>query len=76
MKTKALWDVAPSSLVEADRRFRGGYCLHHQGDESLSHRPDDGACTRLHRAVSHKASRLRQLSASLSTAIITFSHLT
>jgi hypothetical protein len=26
------WDVAPCSLVEIDRRFRGAYCLHHQGD--------------------------------------------
>jgi hypothetical protein len=27
------WDFAPSRLVETDRRFRGTYCLHHQGDE-------------------------------------------
>jgi hypothetical protein len=27
-----LWDVAPSSLVDIDPRFRGAYCLHHQGD--------------------------------------------
>jgi hypothetical protein len=26
------WDVAPCSLVEIDRSFRGAYCLHHQGD--------------------------------------------
>jgi hypothetical protein len=25
------WDVAPCSLVEVYRRFRGAYCLHHQG---------------------------------------------
>jgi hypothetical protein len=25
------WDNAPYSLVEVDRRFRGAYCLHHQG---------------------------------------------
>jgi hypothetical protein len=24
------WDVAPCSLAEIDRRFRGAYCLHHQ----------------------------------------------
>jgi hypothetical protein len=24
------WDVAPYSLVQNDRRFRGAYCLHHQ----------------------------------------------
>jgi hypothetical protein len=27
-------DVAPCSLVEVYRRFRGAYCLHYQGDES------------------------------------------
>jgi hypothetical protein len=27
------WDVAPYSPVEDDRRFRGAYCLHHQGDD-------------------------------------------
>jgi hypothetical protein len=27
------WVVAPCSLVEVYRRFRGAYCLHHQGDE-------------------------------------------
>jgi hypothetical protein len=26
------WDVAPWSLVEVFRRFRGACCLHHQGD--------------------------------------------
>jgi hypothetical protein len=29
-----LEDIAPCSLVEVDRRFRGAYCLHHEGDES------------------------------------------
>jgi hypothetical protein len=29
------WDVAPCSKVYFDRRFRGAYCLNHQGDESL-----------------------------------------
>jgi hypothetical protein len=28
------WEVAPRSLLEVDRRFRGAYCLHHQGRES------------------------------------------
>jgi hypothetical protein len=28
-----LWDVAPCSLVEVYRRFRGACCLHHQGDK-------------------------------------------
>jgi hypothetical protein len=27
-----VWDVAPYSLVEIDRRFGGACCLHHQGD--------------------------------------------
>jgi hypothetical protein len=30
-------DVAPCSLLETDKRFRGAYCLHHQGDDH----PDD-----------------------------------
>jgi hypothetical protein len=31
MKMAVLWVVAPCSLVEVYRRFRGVYCLHHQG---------------------------------------------
>jgi hypothetical protein len=27
MKIIVFWDVAPSSLAETDRRFRGTYCL-------------------------------------------------
>jgi hypothetical protein len=38
MKFRVLWDVVPCSLIVVDRRFRGVYCLHHQGDEC----PDDG----------------------------------
>jgi hypothetical protein len=41
MKMTAFWDIVPCSLVEVDRRFRGAYCLHHQGDEG----PDDGGST-------------------------------
>jgi hypothetical protein len=26
------WDVAPCSLTDTDRCFRGDYCLCHQGD--------------------------------------------
>jgi hypothetical protein len=33
-------DVAPCSLTEIDRLFRGDYCLHHQGDD----RSDDYTC--------------------------------
>jgi hypothetical protein len=32
VKCGVFWDVAPCSQVEVDRRFRGAYCLHHQGD--------------------------------------------
>jgi hypothetical protein len=31
MKFRVLWDVAPCSHIEVDQRFRGAYCLHHQG---------------------------------------------
>jgi uncharacterized membrane protein (DUF485 family) len=33
MKFRVFWDVALCSHVEVDRRFKGAYCLHHQGDE-------------------------------------------
>jgi hypothetical protein len=32
-KMTVFWDVAPCSLVEVYRRFRGACFLHHQGDE-------------------------------------------
>jgi hypothetical protein len=32
MKFRVFWDIAPCSDVEVDRRFRGAYCLNHQGD--------------------------------------------
>jgi hypothetical protein len=25
------WDIASCGVIEVDRRFRGVYCLHHQG---------------------------------------------
>jgi hypothetical protein len=34
MKMTVFWDVAPCSLIEVYRRFRGACCLHHQVDES------------------------------------------
>jgi hypothetical protein len=34
MKMAVLWVVAPCSLVEFERRFRGAHCLHHQGEVS------------------------------------------
>jgi hypothetical protein len=30
-----VWDVSPYSLLDVDIRFRGTYCVHHQGDEFL-----------------------------------------
>jgi hypothetical protein len=57
MKIIAFWDIAPCSLVEIDRRFRGVYCLH-QGDglwrqyASLKRR---STSVRLHGAVFQKA---------------------
>jgi hypothetical protein len=39
MKTKAFWDIISCSLIGVDRRFRGAYCFHHQGDT------DDGGST-------------------------------
>jgi hypothetical protein len=61
MKMAVFWVVAPCSLVEVYRRFRGACCVSHQGD-----RPDDGDSkhlwnvkfyqrfTRLHGAKSQK----------------------
>jgi hypothetical protein len=43
LKFRVFFDVAPCSHVEVDRRFRGAYCLHHQGDDG----PDDGGSTHL-----------------------------
>jgi hypothetical protein len=37
MKMAVFWDVAPCSLVDIGRRFRGAYCLHHQGDYTAQH---------------------------------------
>jgi hypothetical protein len=36
VKLGVFWDVAPCSQVDVDRRFRGAYCLHHQGDDGTS----------------------------------------
>jgi hypothetical protein len=33
MKMTVLWDMAPCTVVEVDRGFRGAYCLHHQGED-------------------------------------------
>jgi hypothetical protein len=34
-KIRALWNIAPCSLVGVDRRFRRACCLHHQGEEGF-----------------------------------------
>jgi hypothetical protein len=34
MKMSVFWDVAPCILVDTGRRFRGAYCLHHQGNDT------------------------------------------
>jgi hypothetical protein len=36
MKMTFFWDVAPCSLEDVDRHFRGPYCLHYQGDLFLT----------------------------------------
>jgi hypothetical protein len=36
MKMTVFWDASPCSLVEADQRFTGAYCLHRQGDNGYS----------------------------------------
>jgi hypothetical protein len=35
LKIEILWDIAPYSLIGVDGRFRGAYCLHHQGDNNF-----------------------------------------
>jgi hypothetical protein len=35
MKMTAFWDITPCSLVETDRRFRGGYCPADEGSKHL-----------------------------------------
>jgi hypothetical protein len=35
IKVTVFWDAAPCGLV-VYRRFRGAYCLHHQGETSLN----------------------------------------
>jgi hypothetical protein len=46
MKMAVVWDVTSCTLVDNDRRFRGSYCLHHQGLEAINkttqrHSPED-----------------------------------
>jgi hypothetical protein len=37
MKMAVFWVVAPCSLVEVYRRFKGACCLHHKGDVGSKH---------------------------------------
>jgi hypothetical protein len=39
MKMTVFWGVAPCSLVEVHRRFRGACCLHHEGDRNTAQQP-------------------------------------
>jgi hypothetical protein len=38
------WDTAVCSLIEVDQRFRGAYCVNHQGD-ALKQTSDSEVCT-------------------------------
>jgi hypothetical protein len=51
LKMSVFWDVAPCSLVDIDRSFRGSYCLHHQVEslQRIGHR----FCSILKRSDSH-----------------------
>jgi len=35
MKMTVFWDIALCCLVEIERRFRGAYCLQHEGDWAM-----------------------------------------
>jgi hypothetical protein len=50
------WDAAPCSIVEIGQRFRGAYCLHHQGDKCP---------TGLHGATTQKTAILNFINKSL-----------
>jgi hypothetical protein len=36
VKMRVFWDIASCSLAGVHQRFRGAYCVHHQGDD-ISH---------------------------------------
>jgi hypothetical protein len=50
----ALWDIAPCSFVEVDRRFRGEYSLHLQGGGGSTHLKRLFISMKLHDANSQK----------------------
>jgi hypothetical protein len=37
MKMRALWDIAPRSLIGVDRYLRGAHCLYHLNDRRSMH---------------------------------------
>jgi hypothetical protein len=52
MKITTFWDIEPCNIVEADRRFRGAYCLDHQDDKKQYPLNHQSPSTRLHDAMS------------------------
>jgi hypothetical protein len=44
-RCQILWDIPQYSPTEVDRRFRGAYCLRHQGNNT--HRPENGGTKHL-----------------------------
>jgi hypothetical protein len=55
MKMTAFRNTASCSLLEVELRFRGAYCLHHQGDDGDSTYCETSVSTRLHGAISQNA---------------------
>jgi hypothetical protein len=42
LKMTAFWDIAPCSLAEVDRRFRGAYCLRYQAIRPIRRNTPEG----------------------------------
>jgi hypothetical protein len=53
MKAAVLWNAAPCSLLDTDRRFRRAYCLHRQGDLSLKSEHGEPSHSRARFFVTH-----------------------
>jgi hypothetical protein len=45
MKMAVFWDVPPCSVEDIHQSFRGVYCLHHQGNPSLSGLKMEAVCS-------------------------------
>jgi hypothetical protein len=60
LNIRAFWNIASCNLVKVDRRFRGAYCLHHQGETARRCIPE-GFKVHTHRRENQKShtSRLR-----------------